>query len=410
MNRTSQQQPIIFSLLDTPAFGGAEQYLLAHLFYLSNHGYSVTLATNCAAVKERVTKQNQLLRGQKQLGISCINAPYRLDAIGNWKGLLKYFAALPWSIFWLIKTVSIHKQDGQVIALLPGFSDRLSFSPFLRMLGCIVLWIEIGPLEPTFRKNWGFPKVLYRLTQWSAHQFVTTSRFTLQSMISVGKIALQDITLVYPGISPVSPSQLKKYQAAGKLLRQQHQLQKKRIVAFTGRLASENQVELVIQAMAKILNQCTSQKKPQLLIIGDGPEKEQYQQLVQKLGISNQVTFTGFISETEKFAWLATCDVFVFTRAWSLDGFGMTTIEAMSVKLPVITPAFGPQLEIVTNNLNGVQFQPNNFHDLAQKISQLLHQTALRHKLALNGYNHVQQTFNQQQQLKLMHDTVERYS
>ncbi len=400
----------VFSLLDTPAFGGAEQYMLAHLYYLAEHGYHVVLATNNQAVKDRVIQENKTRKSQKQALVECIHAPYRLDAIGNWKGLVKYFLSLPHSLWWLWQTLTHLKESySQTIAVLPGFTDRLTFSPLIKWFGFPLIWIEIGPLEPTFKKTWGFPKLLYRLTQKYPDHFTTTSKFTLESMVKTGGIKKSDITLVYPGIPLFSDAQIKRFQKQGAILRQNAKLTNATIITFTGRLASENEVQLVIEAFAKL--KASSKKYPrlQLLIIGDGPEKLYYQNLAKKLKIEDKVLFTGFVSEEDKFSWLATTDIFVFTRAWDLDGFGMTTIEAMTVGTPVITSDFGPQREIIDHRVTGLRFKPHNSTDLAKQLATLLSDSRLRTKLSQAGLTHVRKTFVQKDKAKLMHDIVSKY-
>jgi glycosyltransferase involved in cell wall biosynthesis len=358
-----------------------------------------------------VAKDNRHQRSKKKSTIECIDAPYRLDAIGNWKGLVKYFLSLPHSLIWAWRTLTqLQKNHGSVIALLPGFSDRLTFSPIIKKLGCPLIWIEIGPLEPTFKKTWGFPQLLYRLTQSLPDHFVTTSKFTMASMESAGGIRHQDITLIYPGIPLFTDKQIALFQAKGKILRAKAGLSKATMITFTGRLASENEVHLVIEAFAKLKKKLPTTKKPlHLLIIGDGPERAHYQQVAHHLGIADQVLFAGFITETDKFSWLATSDVFVFTRAWDLDGFGMTTIEAMTVGTPVITSDFGPQREIVDHGQTGLRFKPHDSGSLAQQLKTLITTPKLRTQLSKNGLQHVRKTFAQVNQAKLMHDTVQKY-
>src|SRR5579859_5266647 len=141
MASASRAQRVIFSLLDTPAFGGAEQYMFSHLYFLSTHGYEVVLATNNAAVKKEVLAR---LSVGEQKKFQVITAPYRLDAIGNWKGLLKYFFAAPIGIVWFVWTLfSLKKRFGNVICLFPGWSDRVTFSPFVKLLRVPLIWIEI---------------------------------------------------------------------------------------------------------------------------------------------------------------------------------------------------------------------------------------------------------------------------
>src|SRR5579859_3630095 len=159
MASTSRVPRVIFSLLDTPAFGGAEQYMFSQLSFLSKHGYSVVLATNNEAVKKEILSR---LSVGEQRNFQVITAPYRLDAIGNWKGLLKYFLAAPVGITWCVWILfSLKKRFGNVVCLFPGWSDRVTFSPFVKLLRVPLIWIEIGPLKPVFQRNWGFPKLLY---------------------------------------------------------------------------------------------------------------------------------------------------------------------------------------------------------------------------------------------------------
>src|SRR5258708_16047148 len=163
MASASRVSRVIFSLLDTPAFGGAEQYMFSHLHFLSTHGYSIVLATNNETVKKEILSR---LSVGEQKKFQIIRAPYRLDAIGNWKGLVKYFLGLPFAIGWCVMTLrQLTQRYSQVMCLWPGFSDRLTFSPIAKHFHCPLVWIEIGPLEPVLKRNWGFPRLCYRFAQ-----------------------------------------------------------------------------------------------------------------------------------------------------------------------------------------------------------------------------------------------------
>ncbi len=377
-------RPLIFSLLDTPAFGGAEQYMASNLKYFAEQGFSVVLATNNPKVATEIQKRVKHL---PKKSFRIITAPYLLDAIGNWKGLIKFFIAAPTACVWLWRTLSQLKQKNDVVCVLPGFSDRLLFSPFMKLLKLPVIWIEIGPLEPTFAKNWGFPRLLYRLTQHFPDHFITTSLYTLQSMIRAGQIDKKKITLVYPGTPLFSSSQKAKFAQLGQKWRTQRHLQKETLVAWIGRLAQENQLELLLNAFKEISEK---RRDIKLVVIGDGPEKEHYQIMAYELDILPHVIFTGFVTEQEKYSILATSDVFVFTRSWELDGFGMTTIEAMSLGLPVITPQFGPQQEIIEEGKSGIHFEPNIATNLAEKLKYLIEHPQKRKMLSKNAEERVE--------------------
>lgn len=332
---------VIFSLLDTPAYGGAEEYLISVLFHLRKKGFSVVLATN----NEQVRK--------KCLGkIEIINLPYRLDAIGNWKGLVKYFYSLPGALLWFVRTLQKLKRnhiEEKIICVFPGFTDRLSFSPFAKLLNCRLIWLEYGPLEPTFSRNHGFPKLLYLVGRSYPDKVVTISNWTKKSLLSQGEIPQSKILVIYPGVSENknAPTRLKSVFS----------------VIAIARLATEKEMDLLLTAWSKI-----DSTRAVLHIVGDGPEKDYLERLAQTLHISKSVIFEGFIASDEKQRLLASSNLFVFPSAWELEGFGMTTIEAMMARLPVITTGYGPQSEIVSEGVNGWYFCPHNSDDLAKKI------------------------------------------
>ena len=138
----------IFSILDSPALGGAESYLLSNLESLAKKNFSIHLATI-----------NKNIINNYQDKFSAINLPYRLDIIGNIKGLIKFFIQAPFAIIWLIKNLlELKKRYQQVIVYTPGFTERLIFSPFIKLLGIKLIWLEYGPVEAVFNRNFGLPK------------------------------------------------------------------------------------------------------------------------------------------------------------------------------------------------------------------------------------------------------------
>ncbi len=401
-------KPLIFSLLDTPAVGGAEHYLLDQLLHLAKIGHPIAVATNHPQVK------TMYLQAFHQAGLdeaAVIDAPYRLDAIGNWKGLIKFFLASPAALWWCWKTLHRLRQHyGQVICYWPGWTDRLLFSPIARQLSCYLVWIEIGPLEPLFRRNFGFPKALHRSVRHTPHQIVTTSDWTKKSMIKTGLLAAEHMTLIYPGLEAVTNFELSDWQKKGKAWLFKHQVHQP-VISWVGRLAQENELELLLQALSKI-SEKPDTTVPSLVVIGDGPERDAYENMAVKLGLSAIVTFTGFVSEEEKRAIVAASQLFVFTRAWDLDGFGMTSIEAMNLAVPTITSRFGPQLEIMADQKEGSvgwYFAPHDSDDLAKMISQVLSlSSSTRTLIGKNGQKLVKAKFSQKRALELVTQVIKQ--
>lgn len=359
---------VIFSLLDTPAFGGAEQYLFSHLSFLNSKGYVIVLATNNEVVRNEMLSR---LTSKQKLTFHIIKAPYRLDAIGNWRGLVKFFLSLPKAILWcLIILRKLSKEYKKVICLWPGFSDRLVFSQLAKQFLCPLVWIEIGPLESTFKKNFGFPKLLYRFSERPDH-IVTTSLFTKKSLVRNTKYSAKDITLIYPGTKLFSRKEINNFIKKATRWKKSHGLLNTTIISTVARLAAENELDVLIRAFS-LYRMDNSDRTVKLLIVGDGPERNILQELSKNQNVDKSVVFCGFVSEGEKRIILASSRFFIFPRAWVLDGFGMTTIEAMSLGLPILTTNFGPQIEIITDGAEGYKYKPHDSNDLSLHIAQMM--------------------------------------
>lgn len=360
---------VVFSLLDSPAFGGAEQYMFSQLYFLSKNGYKILLATNNTKVKKEILSR---LTSDEKICFKIITAPYRLDAIGNWKGLIKYFFSLPKALLWFFYVIkNLKKNYKNIICLFSGFSDRLSFSPMARYLGCKLIWIEIGPLAPIFKKNFGFPKILYKLTAKFPNHLITTSEFTKNSILKNTNFKKDNITLIYPGTKLFSEKEIKIFLDKGKIWKKNNNSEKVKLIGVVARLAPENEISMVINALNLYLRE-NKKEKLLLLIIGDGDERGNLKKLVENLEIKKYIRFTGFINEDTKRIFLSSCDFFIFPRAWELEGFGMTTIEAMSLGIPVLTTNFGPQIEIIRDGIEGFRYLPHDSWDLKLKMEKIL--------------------------------------
>lgn len=364
-----EHKNVIFSLLDSPAFGGAEKYIFLNLKFLNKNGYEIVLATNNEKVKNEFLTRLTL---KEQKTFKIVNAPYRLDAIGNLKGLIKYFLSIPKALVWCFFTIkNLKKSYKNVICLWPGFSDRLSFSFIAYFLNCNLIWIEFGPLTPVFKKNFGFPKVMYNLASYFPGVLITISNFTKNDIIRNSKFKSKDIKIIYPGIKIFTKEKIKKFKIRFSIWQKREKLENRKIICLMGRLAIESEIDLVLIAFSRVIKELRNQNI-MLLIIGDGPDKKKYEDLSKNLKIESFIKFVGFVSEEEKNVLLSGCDFFIFPRAWELEGFGMTTIEAMSLGLPVLVPDFGPQREIVTDDKAGFKYSPHNSIDLSLKIIKML--------------------------------------
>ena len=154
-------------------------------------------------------------------------------------------------------------------------------------------------------------------------------------------------------------------------------------VLFAGRLISEKRVDLLLNAIA-----IARTKIPAIrcAIIGDGPERASLEDLASKLGLDENVTFTGFVDQDGLTAFMKSSKVFVLPSV--REGFGLVIIEANACKLPVISISheMSAVRELVQDGVNGFLVSDGSPDEIADVIFDLVSDDALREQLAENGF------------------------
>ena len=131
------------------------------------------------------------------------------------------------------------------------------------------------------------------------------------------------------------------------------------------------------------------------LIVGDGAATPRLKALAAELGLTGRVIFTGRVPREQAHLYHQALDVFVVPRK-DLNVTRAVTplkpVEAMACARPVIAsdlPALG---ELVRHKVTGLLVPPSDPHSLAEGISTLIADPALRGHLGLNGRRRVLET------------------
>jgi glycosyltransferase involved in cell wall biosynthesis len=120
--------------------------------------------------------------------------------------------------------------------------------------------------------------------------------------------------------------------------------------------------------------------------------------LWRALGLESVVHFVGALPFEQVLTRHAAADVFVFPAVMAPDGRREVTpnvlIEAMAMQLPVVATTIGAIPEIVEDGVSGLLVPPRDEYALADAISRLLHDPALRETLGANARRRIEERFD----------------
>ena len=144
----------------------------------------------------------------------------------------------------------------------------------------------------------------------------------------------------------------------------QYTLAGKHLFLFVGRLVSIKNIDLLIRAFSASKN-----KDSVLVIVGDGPERENLEQAAKESG--RNIIFTGRLEGEDLYAWynLATCFILPSIQ----EAFGAVTNEAMLGGCKCLVSVNAGSQSLVTEGINGFTFSPYNSEELTDLIDQICH-------------------------------------
>jgi glycosyltransferase involved in cell wall biosynthesis len=228
----------------------------------------------------------------------------------------------------------------------------------------------------------------------TADMVVTVSNAMKDELIGLGFPA-EKIRVVYNGVDPQKYSQDQVSKEKVSEIRQEYGIKdNENMILFLGRLVWVKGVDKLIAAMPHVLQKVPDAK---LVIVGLGDMREYLERMVQNLKLQDVVKFCfDFISEEERIAHYAACDVAVFPSVY--EPFGIVAIEAMSMAKPVVVGASGVSgmREIVISTGQdqcGFHVNPNDPTDIAWGIINSVQDPQRKLQLGQNGRKRVLQEF-----------------
>jgi 1,2-diacylglycerol 3-alpha-glucosyltransferase len=155
------------------------------------------------------------------------------------------------------------------------------------------------------------------------------------------------------------------------------------VVLFIGRLAKEKSVDIIIKSMKQLIYKIPNCK---LLIVGDGPERENLENLAEEIGIEKSIIFTGEKPWAEIGKYYQMGNVFV--GASLTETQGLTFAEAMAAQIPVVAK-YDKNLDgIIRDEFSGRFFYKDE--SLAEILFQILMDKESADIMVKNAYDGIE--------------------
>ncbi len=200
------------------------------------------------------------------------------------------------------------------------------------------------------------------------------------------KVKNKEIQIIPTGLdlNPFNPSNFKKSELNA--AKKEFGIKKDdKVVLFVGRLAEEKSVDVILKGFTEMVKKAKDMSL-KLLIVGDGPSIDNLKELAVTLNISDKVIFTGRQPWEKIGLFYNIGDIFV--NASTTETQGLTFIEAMAAKIPVIAKYDTNLDTIITNNKTGFFFKRDEeFSKIALKV---LTNSTLVDKVKENGFKQAQ--------------------
>lgn len=159
------------------------------------------------------------------------------------------------------------------------------------------------------------------------------------------------------------------------------------VIVFQGRLVSTKGIRVLIEAIGILRSR---NRSFELVVIGDGPERNALEELAQRMRLSSCVNFAGHLGAADLESTYAKATIVVVP---SLAGevFGLVLAESMSRGLPIVASDLGAFTEVLGDA--GLTFRNTDAHDLAHQLERILDDSSLGPSLGAHARQRVLQNY-----------------
>jgi glycosyltransferase involved in cell wall biosynthesis len=178
--------------------------------------------------------------------------------------------------------------------------------------------------------------------------------------------------------------------------------EKATLVLFIARFTLQKQPLALIQAFAKAL---PSNPNLHLLMIGDGDQKQEAVELINKSGLKNNITLLPFRQDVPDV--LAAADIFVLPSLW--EGLPIGLLEAMAMGKAIIASNVDGTGEVIQNNKNGLLIDTSDLiTNLANALLLLSNDQKMREQFSNEAIKTINERYNAVNMTRLIEEVYSK--
>jgi glycosyltransferase involved in cell wall biosynthesis len=220
-----------------------------------------------------------------------------------------------------------------------------------------------------------FTRLKYRLTDAT----VAVSRAVADVLERYG---LKGVKVIHSVVDPnmLSRVNTEKVEAIRK------ELPADRIVGTVSALTPQKNIPLFLRSAELLLKK---HEGVAFLIVGDGPLMDDVKKKARELGIHRRLLLAGFKRDVQNY--IKALDVFVLTS--DNEGFSGALLQAMLLRVPVVSTTAGGAEEVIVNGETGFVVPRGDPTAIADAVSRLLEDEELRRRIVSRAYSTVVENF-----------------
>lgn len=348
-----------------PAIGGVEEHVYQISLELARRGHNVAVVTSNEADGKICRLQNEVMEGMHV---------YRFPLF------MPRMLRESWFIPEILKCLLKLRAD---VVHVHGYRCLSSFNAvYFAKIRNVPSVLTPHGIYPTRSFTNGLAKSIFdhvfgRLLLSFSDKIIALSEHNKQLLLQVGASASKIVTVP----NGVKVEEYASLQRSNNILEELNT--NGPVLLYVGRIDWNKRVEKIIEAMPTILKEF-----PHAKFVAVGPDYGNYvdklSAIAKKLEVEHSIVITGSVSRERLLEFYSAADAFLLPSSY--EGFGLSMLEAMSSRVPVIASPYGGPGDILSHGVNAWLLKESTPNEISRSVYSVLTDQRLRKGLVKNAF------------------------